>query len=107
MAFFIPKINPEFVRKYPYVFLYIVILAIAGYFISSYVSSNDRRNEDCVEARKVDAIQYQNQIDYLRTKIDKQDSTISGLYQTIAIQNGVIEKIPEKVDSLYKSKRRK
>lgn len=106
MAFLLPKINPDFIRKYPYIFLYIVVLAIAGFFISSYVSSNDRGRTDCIEARKQDAVQYQNQIDYLRAKIDKQDSTITALYQVIAIQNGVIEKIPEKVDSLYKNKKR-
>lgn len=96
----IPKINAEFVRKYPYVFIYIIVLAIAGFFVSSYVSSNDKS-----------AIQYQNQIDYLRAKIDKQDSVITGLYQMIAIRDGVIERIPdkvgEKVDSIYSSKKSK
>lgn len=106
MAFFLPKINPDFIRKYPYIFLYIVVLAIAGFFISSYVSSNDKRNQDCIEARRQDAIQYQDQIDYLRAKVDKQDSTIIVLNQTIAIQNGVIEQLPDKIKELNKKKRK-
>lgn len=100
----LPKLNPEFFRKYPGAVYYILVFTIAGYFTSQFVTSSNGRNQDCAEERKQDAVQ----IEALQRRLDKDDSTLTDLYQQLLISHGIIDQLPEKLDSLSRvHKRRK
>lgn len=103
MPFNLPKINPDFVRKYPFVYAYMMLFIILGFVVSSYIKTNDSRAADCAEARKQDQINYNIQIDALQKRLDKDDSSLSTLYQQLLISNGIIDKLPTKIDSLSKT----
>jgi|SRR6478609_6731884 len=106
MAFELPKITPDFIKRNPLIAAFMLICAVAGFFVSSYVKSNDSRNSDCIEARKQDAVFYNSQIFELRVELTRKDSLLNDVYQQLLITHGIINKLPEKLDSIANKKKK-
>ena len=104
---FIPKIDPEFVKKNPFVYAYIVLFVILGFFISAYVETNKGRNEDLIESRRQDNVQYMDIINELKSELKDSDSTNKELNKQTLIYQKAYDKISDKLDSLSRIKKKR
>ncbi len=97
----ISKLSPEFYRKYPLVAALILVTTIAGYFTRSFVEASTSSGNDCREQHKVDVALIAHKDSVITSLNDR----VFDLQEQLLITNGIIDRIPEKLDSINKKHR--
>lgn len=82
------------IARHPLVYALLFIGSIASFFVYRYTGVANRRTDDCLEEKKE-----------LREELRevRQENTL--LYRELLIKQGVIDALPDKADSLLKTKK--